>query len=155
MKTFTTWSIIILLLVLTAFTFYAHKTARFKAPNPDTPTSTESGLEADSTPLDALLDDLAYCESRNRPEIKIVDTNGYYSYGMFQFQLATWNYYIEKYDILPEAEVYEYKNLIQDGDFQRHVAKTILTNEPMAYRNWWTCSKIIGLDLWATSYPQA
>ena len=150
MKTFTTWSIITILALAVAFTFYAHKSERFKVPNPSTPTSTEDGLGASSTPLDALLDKLSYCESRNRPEIKIVDTNGYYSYGMFQCQLATWNYYIEKYDLLPEAEIYEYKNLIQDGDFQRHVAKTILTNEPMAWKNWWTCGRIIGLNIWAS-----
>ena len=51
MKTFTTWSIITILALAVAFTFYAHKTARFYAPNPDTPTSTEDGLEASSTPL--------------------------------------------------------------------------------------------------------
>ena len=149
MKNTINWFIILILLSLTAFTFYAEKTARFKAPNPDTPIEGENAVATTTKPLEVLLDDLAYCESRNRPEIKIVDTNGYYSYGMFQFQLATWNYYIEKYDLLPEAEVYEYKNLIQDGDFQRHVTRTILENEPLAWKNWWTCGQLVGLDVWA------
>ena len=147
----TNWiiNLIIILLLLAVFRLYLPLAIDRFYGLVDSPIEIEKPLEVSFTPLDVLLDDLAYCESRNRDDIKIVDTNGYYSYGRYQYQLYTWNYYIEKYDLLPEAEVYEYKNLIQDGDFQRHVTKTILENEPSAWSNWYTCGRHIGLDIWA------
>ena len=48
--------------------------------------------------------DLIECESSGRSDIKILDSNGYYSYGLLQWQENSFWYYNEKYKILPDLE---------------------------------------------------
>jgi len=128
MRKYISW-ITAILIILSGILIYAEKRAlQLDLVYPPTPE-----VNASSTPisgdLSTLLDRLAWCESRNTDSVKVVDTNGYYSYGRYQYQLHTWNYYIDKYDLLPHAEEHEYKNFIFDGDFQREVTQTILENE--------------------------
>ncbi len=145
MRNYINWLIIIIGFILVAGTFYFEKTKLLDEPNVNPYHEGINALEGQNEPLEAYLDELAYCESRNTDDVKIVDSNGYYSYGRYQYQLATWNYYIDKYDLLPHAEEAEYKNWIFDGDFQRLVTKTVLAAEPSAWRNWYTCGNAIGL----------
>ena len=115
-----------------------------------TPISVESAVVSQSAPLDDILDKLAYCESTNNDHIRIVDTNGYYSYSRYQFQYATFEHYVRKYDMLPYTENEELGNWIMDGDFQRQLARTMLEDNPSNWRHWENCGKKIGLDDWAT-----
>ena len=41
------------------------------------------------------LDKLSFCESSNRVNLKTLDTNNHYSYGLYQFQIRTWLNYKE------------------------------------------------------------
>ena len=49
-----------------------------------------------------LLKQLAYHESRYLEHDKILDTNGYFSYGLLHFQLYTFLEQAEKYGVIPE-----------------------------------------------------
>ena len=97
--------------------------------------------------LTPYLQDLAQCESGGRPDIKILDTNNYYSYGKYQYQLATWKKYgiefgyFEKDISDAEARKHIYKEWLQDDMTLR-----IFLNYPEAWRMWYNCSKKVGLD---------
>ena len=41
------------------------------------------------------IDRLIDCESDGR-NVKIIDTNGYYSYGILQYQSSTWNWWVKE-----------------------------------------------------------
>ena len=49
-------------------------------------------VEQKDPELEALIEKIAHCESSGREDVVIVDTNGYYSYGVMQFQLLTFEY---------------------------------------------------------------
>ncbi len=147
MKNIINWSIITILALAVAGTFYAEKSARFKAPDSDTPTSTGSGLEPKNGTLDILLDDLAYCESTGRDNFRIVDSNGWYSYSTYQFQMPTWKAYAA--EVFLEADDADLENLIWGGEDQRKVAKYMLESNPENWRHWRTCGKLVGLNTWA------
>ena len=90
--------------------------------------------------LNEIITHLSWCESRHR--------NGAFnpadpvsgSYGRFQFKIATWNYYLDKYQLFPEAEPAERQNLIWDGWAQEQVVRKVL-EEPNGWRNWTACLK--------------
>jgi hypothetical protein len=82
---------------------------------------------------------LSSCESGNRSNIKVLDSNGKYSYGLYQFQLATFWGFGRKYDILPEdIEFQESENLIYDRDVQTEVA-TRMIEEGLLSFHWKMC----------------
>jgi len=81
---------------------------------------------------------LSWCESRHKPHIKVLDTNGAYSYGRFQFQMHTFKWYVQRYNLAPDIEEAEYLNLIYDGDFQEKVVRRVLEE---GRNDWYMCTK--------------
>ncbi len=77
---------------------------------------------------------LIRCESRGK-NVKIIDTNGKYSYGILQYQKATWNQWsresgIEGDPMVPEDAIRMADWAIDQGD---------------AYLGQWSCAHILGL----------
>lgn len=99
----------------------------------------EGELEAENT----LLADLSFCESGNRDDIKILDVNGKYSYGLFQWQEQSWIFYSKKYGLFPFAEDQEMMNFIYDRNYQTKLTRLVL-QEPNGWLNWKNCF----LKLW-------
>ena len=86
------------------------------------------------------MESLSECESGGSTTIKVLDTNGKYSYGLLQFQMGTW---------------LKYKNLgatrenIFDGELQKTIARSML--DAGGWRNWLNCSLVVKRSL--GSYP--
>lgn len=89
-------------------------------------------------PLKPVLEHLAYCESRGKASAVNLHDPDTASLGLYQFKLATWNYYIDKYNLFPDTELLERENLIWDTVSQEIVARAVLS-EPNGWQNWWTC----------------
>lgn len=94
--------------------------------------------------LDYFVDRLAMCESENRENIKTLDSNNKYSYGIVQFQEDTWKNALRKYGYFPEAEDSELMNHIYDGKLQKEVAKKMIQDG--GWRHWKNCATKIGID---------
>ena len=58
------------------------------------PSNDNDRIELKSQEIVAIL---AHCESSNRPNIVIMDTNGLRSYGLLQFQKWIWEHWTEYY----------------------------------------------------------
>lgn len=87
------------------------------------------------------LAELAKCESGGKTDIKVLDTNGYYSYGAFQYQLNTW---------LVQSKNYGLDYIKKDiFDLDKQVKLTHLLLSDKQYFHWKTCNNRIGRD-----YPQ-
>lgn len=94
-------------------------------------------IDAKSEWIDALAD----CESTSSTTIKILDTNGYYSYGLLMFQQSTWLSYGKKFGATKEN--------IFDGELQRKVARSML--DAGGQDHWYNCNK--KLELKIGKYP--
>lgn len=85
-----------------------------------------------------IIKDLIQCESGGK-NIKIVDTNGYYSYGILQYQLATFRKYGEKYGLIEKGLTNkELRILIMDKNLQIRLTEKIL-EEPNGWTHWLNC----------------
>lgn len=83
---------------------------------------------------------LEYCESRGRSDIKILDSNDRYSYGILQFQMDTFLRYGKKYGIIATSTTeLEAEKMIYDPDLQEKVAHRILLDG--GEKNWNNCYK--------------
>ena len=92
--------------------------------------------EAENT----LLADLSLCESGNRDDIKILDVNGKYSYGILQFQLESFYTFGQRYKILPaDLELLEAENFIYDKDYQTKISREMLRDG--LWWHWRNCLK--------------
>lgn len=108
----------------------------------DTPDSAVSAYYVTKDPyIREIVDFLATCESGNRSNIRILDTNNKYSYGLLQFQAETFMGYGFGYKLLPQAERGEYMNLIYDGEFQKSVAYKMLEEDIHNVRHWTICAQ--------------
>ena len=85
------------------------------------------------------LERLAQCESRSSTTVKIIDTNGKYSYSLFQFQEGTFIQQNRIYGILPELEADEFENVIYDPLIQIRLAQKMLDDGK--WTNWYNCLK--------------
>lgn len=84
---------------------------------------------------------LAQCESGNRDDIVIVDTNGYRSYGKWQFQLATFRQYAEKYGLVEKGlSNDELRVHVLNGDLQAKVVYRMLTEDLGNLTHWKNCT---------------
>ena len=92
----------------------------------------------------AQIEQLAFCESSGQEDIKIVDTNGWHSYGCLQFQFPTFKQYCKRYGIFPEAEDDELLNVIGDCAVQKDLAYRMIQESPEAFAHWAVCSKRLG-----------
>ena len=82
-------------------------------------------------PKDAWLHQFAICESNASSTIKVLDTNHYYSYGLFQFQQRTWLAYGKEFGATKEN--------ILNPVLQYVVARKML--DEGGQNHWYTCSK--------------
>lgn len=84
---------------------------------------------------------LEFCESRGREQVKIMDSNNRYSYGVLMFQMETFIREGKKYGILDEnLTTKEAEKLIFSKDLQESIAHNMLLNG--GERNWYNCWKI-------------
>lgn len=88
--------------------------------------------------VNAWIKDLGWCESRNKPHIKVMDSNDKYSYGYLQFQAETFMLYGKRYGILDkDLEFGEVENLIYDKDLQIRIAERMLADG--LHNHWKNC----------------
>jgi hypothetical protein len=78
------------------------------------------------------IDDLAMCESSNREDIVILDTNKKNSYGCLQFQRTTWDHYIARYD-LPYTD-------IMNCEHQKDLVSKMLEENYGNWKHWFNCT---------------
>lgn len=94
--------------------------------------------------VDVVIPKLIACESGGR-DIKIIDTNGYYSYGVLMFQLATFKEYGIKYGMVSSTITNaQLRVLMKQPDTEIKLARQMLLNG--LWRNWFNCGKSIGLE---------
>lgn len=143
MRKYINW-LIVILIILGCIAFYNAKQdiLQNRDKNP-----VEGDFGTGNAELDTLIDKLALCESGGRENFRIVDSNGWFSYATFQFQMPTWKAYAA--EVFTEADDADLENLIWGGSDQRKVVEYMLTTNPNNWRHWYTCSKKIGLDDWA------
>jgi hypothetical protein len=81
----------------------------------------------------------------NCPPEGIMDCNNKKSYGCMCFQYETFKTQVKRFNLLPLAEDNELYNMIGDCDFTKLLARKMLMDDRLAYRNWLNVSKQIGL----------
>ena len=116
----------------------------FQVVEAPTPTQIAVAYEVPNS-LDHWLKQLSICESQGKEHIKILDSNNRYSYGLLQFQMATWKQEGRKY--LPWVEEKELENAIWDGHLQLLVAKKMLQADPTAWTNWKLCTRKLSVPV--------
>jgi hypothetical protein len=99
----------------------------------------------EASALDIWLEKLAQKESEGRERIKILDTNGKYSYGCLQFQEWTFKSYGQKYGVLKDPSSWE--NKIYDCNVQKQLAKKMIQNEYVLWQSWYTSVMVRNLGL--------
>ena len=93
------------------------------------------------------INELVQKESEGRADIKILDSNGRYSYSCLQFQEQTFRFYVERYNLLPGVEYAEVMNWIYDCEFQKLIALKMLEEDHNNYLHWRTSVLKRGLGL--------
>lgn len=105
-----------------------------------------------SRPKELWLASLEYCESQGRSDLRIIDTNGYYSYGAFQFQMGTFIGFGKQYGVLDKDMTYEEaRGVNKDGPiYDQQIQKEIVVHmvEDGLDYHWYNCTKKFG------HYPQ-
>ena len=89
--------------------------------------------------LDRLIDQLAWCESRNNEKAINPRDPQTASLGLLQFKEDTFWRYNKVYEVLPDLERAEVINVIFDGETQRKLAKLIIKDG--GWKNWYNCLK--------------
>lgn len=102
--------------------------------------------------VEDVINRLIQCESGGNNLAYNFDTNNRYSIGVLQFQVRTARYYLEKYN-LPGSEYDDLKLslILHNSEFSKNLAREILIREN-AWRNWYNCSKKIGVDVLLSKY---
>ena len=103
-----------------------------------------NGTVEDRTPdeLDAWIEKLAFCESRNNPEAINWYDGGSPSYGLLQWKVDSFYRYNQLYKVLPDLEKNEVPNIIMEPETQKRLARLVITDG--GENNWFNCVKIIG-----------
>lgn len=99
--------------------------------SPEVLTVPPEALVVPPDPKELWINALGHCESENKPNIKVLDTNGLYSYGRFQFQQKTWLNYGKPFGATMEN--------IYDGELQEKVVRSMLDNGGQGH--WYHCGK--------------
>jgi muramidase (phage lysozyme) len=109
--------------------------------------------EVRDTDILAVMDTLAFCESgyvsseQNNDTVTIVDVNGYRSYGRFQFQLATFKQYAERYGLIEQGLTNdEIRPLLIDGELQDKLVYKMLDEDRGNLLHWLTCTRMHNLS---------
>ena len=90
---------------------------------------------------EAWLAKLEQCESGGRTTVKVLDTNGKYSYGRYQFQAQTWLSYGKQYGLVASS-TNQVEPLIFDGELQKQIAHKMLADGGRDH--WFNCSRPLG-----------
>ena len=91
-------TVVVVLAIATALLLYPRGSARSDNEIVQTPNLMQEVL------LNAVVQKLIDCESSGR-SVRIVDSNGYYSYGILQYQKATWDYFSKQSGIVGDPMV--------------------------------------------------
>jgi len=100
------------------------------------------------------LDALAFAESGNRAWIVHRDRDGRDYYGCLQFRETTFRYFVDKFELAPDAEDAEVMELIYDCAFQKRVAARMIRENPGNWRHWRNTVQRIGLPPGSTAAPE-
>lgn len=91
--------------------------------------------------LTELIEKIAFCESGGREDVEIVDSNGYYSRGIMQFQMRTFEtalrdlgYAVGDHETLRQQML--------DGDYAKKVAYEWIEQDQTRLGHW-TCYKVV------------
>lgn len=108
------------------------------APAPEV--SVETTVEVENTFPDvaqvAWLHALEQCESKGNPTARVLDVNGYYSYGILQFQMATFIGFSKEYGT-DSGDIY-------DPTSQETLALKMLDDG--LWKHWYNCSQKVIAD---------
>ena len=93
-----------------------------------------------SDALDVWIQNLGNAECMNCPSnYKTIDTNGFYSYGKYQFQLSTFvQFYSKYYGKISEQEA---RIKINDYSLQEQLVRSMITDNPLNWKNWYNSVK--------------
>lgn len=105
----------------------------------------ELPAESNLSPIAAKMVALRRCESSG-DDLALHKFDGLsHSYGRYQWKIESMWYYNQKYHLLPNIEENELINVIYDPVVQDLFTFTVL-QEKNGWKNWFNCSKKIGLD---------
>lgn len=82
--------------------------------------------------IEIIVSKLIECESGGK-SVRIVDSNGYYSYGILQFQKRTWDWWSGMSGITGDP---------MNNDDAKTMARWAIKN---GYLSHWSCARILGL----------
>lgn len=88
-------------------------------------------------PKSEWIESLIQCESQGSTTVKILDSDGYYSYGLGQFHLQTWLAFGKEFGTTKEN--------IYDGDLQRIVIRDML--DKGMWKQWYNCGKKLNAEI--------
>jgi hypothetical protein len=91
------------------------------------------------------LNALALAESGNRAWIVHRDRDGRDYYGCLQFRETTFRYFVDKFELAPDAEDAEVMELIYDCAFQKRLAARMIRENPENWKHWRNTVQRIGL----------
>lgn len=86
--------------------------------------------------LDIWIERLAQQESGGRCNIKHLDVNNKYSYGVLQFQEETWKTQMQIFKLRPYAEPAELQNEIYDCALQKELTRKMIEKNPSSWGHW-------------------
>lgn len=137
--------ILIMICLLFALGYYE------KVKAPEVPLDTKTSPTGH---LDALINQLAYCESSNNPNAvhHLDGVDGKTSFGLLQFKKATMLHYWKKL-INKDIEDQEIDNLWHDPQAQIQLAKAMITDNPDNLRHWENCSRKLELRSYVKYVP--
>ena len=100
---------------------------------------------SEPTPLDLWLEKLIEKESNHKERVRIVDTNGRYSYGCLQFQEGTFRAYGTRYGLVtPKANI---ESVVYDCNLQKQIAKRMILEDRSNWQHWYTSVKVKNIGL--------
>lgn len=99
---------------------------------------------ASNSVLEGIIGKLAWCESRNNPQVYVKDDGGSPSAGILQFKYGTFRGYWKEL-INNDVEEQDIKNLWQDPEAQKQLATAMIAKDRKNLRHWLNCSTSQGL----------
>ena len=91
------------------------------------------------------IDTLAIAESGNRDWVAHQDRDGGYNYGCLQFRERTFQHFVKKFNLAPNAKPDDLMNMIYDCEFQKRLALRMLRENPENWKHWKKTVRRIGL----------
>lgn len=132
-------SVILFLLFLGAICFAQTRITQESHLTNDISPYVEQEQEETLDNLTKWINELELYECRDCPiGYKRIDTNGYYSYGCLQFQMATFKEYANKFYSLENLEETDWQNIISNCDFQKELAYKMIEENSHAVWRWKT-----------------